>query len=347
MQINPSVPGLLPTVPTTINSPAGQNTGAASDSSARTDNVNLNSSVSTKYKSPEAVLKNFDAETVIKNVSSFIERAVDRARASGASETEIARIREQSLAGMEKGFKDAQDIIKGLGLMSDELTSVLDGAKKTIREMVENSKSVQSKVVESATALMAKSKQVTNDFSFTLKTRDGDVVTISASQQKSASMAAMAARSNDSKMLAAMWETNSSEAFSFSVKGDLNMEEMKAIEALLKDIGKIADKFFSGRYEQAFEKAQSLQLDSNTLASMSMNMTQTKAVAQYNSVSSGGARSEWMAPIREYAQALADVQRNQPEVLAKPAWLDALNSHPKKNSAMIDFARSLMPMMIR
>ncbi|WLD59588.1 DUF5610 domain-containing protein [Salinispirillum sp. LH 10-3-1] len=347
MQINPSVPGLLPTVPTTINNPAGQNTGAASDSSTRADNVNLNSSVSTKYNSPEAVLKNFDADTVIKNVSSFIERAVDRARASGASEAEVAKIREKSLAGMEKGFKDAQDIIKGLGLMSDELTSVLDGAKKSIRDMVENGKSVQSKVVESATAMMAKSKQVTNDFSFTLKTREGDVVTISASQQKSASMAALGSRNGDSQLLAAMWETNSSEAFSFSVKGDLNVEEMKAIEALLKDIGKIADKFFSGRYEQAFEKAKGLQLDSNTLASMSMNMTQTKAVAQYNSVSSGGARSEWMAPIREYAQALADLQRNQPEVLAKPAWLDALNSHPKKNSAMIDFARALMPMMAR
>lgn len=347
MQINPSVPGFLPTVPTNVNSPAGQNAGAASDSSARADKVNLNSSVSTKYNTPEAVLKNFDAETVIKNVSSFIDRAVERARAAGATDAELVRIREQSLAGMEKGFKDAQDIIKGLGLMSDELTSVLDNAKKTIREMVESGKSINAKVVESATAVMAKSKQVTNDFSFTLKTREGDVITINASQQKSASMAAMSANNNGAKMLAAMWETNSSEQFSFSVKGDLNADELRAIEALLKDIGKIADKFFSGRYEQAFEKAKALQLDSSTLASMSMNMTQTKAVAEYNAVSSGGARSEWMAPIREYAQALADMQRKQPEVLARPAWLDALNSHPKKNSAMIDFAKALMPMMVR
>ncbi|MFY0665625.1 MAG: DUF5610 domain-containing protein [Natronospirillum sp.] len=347
MQINPLVPGLLPTVPSSTNNPAGQNTGAASDPSTRADKVDLNSTVATKYTSPEAVVKNFDAETVIKNVSSFIDRAVERARAAGATDAELVNIREKSLAGMEKGFNDAQDIIKGLGLMSDELTAVLDNAKKSIREMVESGKSVDSKVVESSTAMMAKSKQVTNDFSFTLKTREGDVITISAAQQKSASMAAMASNNGDSQMLAAMWETNSSESFSFSVKGDLNMEEMKAIEALLKDIGKIADKFFSGRYEQAFDKAKELQLDSNTLASMSMNMTQTKAVAQYNSVSSGGARSEWMAPIREYAQALADLQRNQPEVLAKPAWLDALNSHPKKNSAMIDFARALMPMMAR
>lgn len=345
MQINPSVPGLLPLVPTSTNSPAGQSTGAAGDSSARADKVDLNSTVATKYTSPEAVVKNFDAETVIKNVSSFIDRAVERARAAGATDAELVTIREKSLAGMEKGFNDAQDIIKGLGLMSDELTSVLDNAKKAIREMVESGQSGNN-VTEASTAMMAKRKQVTNDFSFTLKTREGDVITISAAQQKSSSMAAMASNNGDSQMLAALWETNSSESFSLSVEGDLNMEEMKAIEALLKDIGKIADKFFSGRYEQAFDKAKELQLDNNTLASMSMNMTQTKAVAQYNSVSSGGARSEWMAPIREYAQALADLQRNEPEVLAKPAWLDALNSHPKKNSAMIDFARALMPMMI-
>lgn len=344
MQISTPMTGVMPIGASQVNQAANKPVPADPSGTSRPDRdtVNLNSSVSTKYTSPEAVVKNFDAETVIKNVASFIQRSMAMAKANGATEGELTRIREQSLAGMERGIKDAAGIIDGLGLMSGELTDILANTKAAIREMVESGQAAESMRADQVKSVQAAGKQVNNDFSFTLKTKEGDVITINAAQMKSSSMAVAQGNSGGAQALAAVWESNSSQAFSFTVQGDLSSEELKAIESLLKDIGRIADKFFSGKYEQAFEKAKSLKLDSNTLASMSMNMTQTKAVSQYSAVSSG---SDWMAPIREYGQALAEAQKRDPQFLMKPAWLDALSAHPKQKSAMLDFARSIMPMM--
>lgn len=344
MQISTPMTGMVPIGASQVGQASNKPAVADTPNKAQSgrDTVNLNSSVSTKYNSPEAVVQNFDADTVIKNVASFIQRSMAMAKANGATEGELTRIREQSLAGMERGIKDAAGIIDGLGLMSDELTDVLANTKAAIREMVETGQSADALRSSQAGSVQAAGQQVNNDFSFNLKTKEGDVITISAAQMQSSSMAVAKGNSVDAQALAAVWESNNSQSFSFSVQGDLSSEELKAIENLLKDIGRIADKFFSGKYEQAFEKAQSLNLDSNTLASMSMNMTQTKAVAQYSAMSSG---SDWMSPIREYGQALAEAQRKDPEFLVKPAWLDALSAHPKKNSAMLDFAKAIMPMM--
>lgn len=320
----------------------------------KSDKVDLNSSVTSKYSSAEEVLKNFDPQAVVDNVSGPIEQAIKRAAAGGASEDELNKMRADAEKGINKGFDDAQDIIRGLGLMSDDLGGVIDGAKDDIMsrlaafgEGIADLPGSDAAQNVSATGMSAMQGRQ-DSFSFSVTTAEGDVVTINAGRQQSMEMEILEQNADDAKTLQTSWQDQWSQSFSLTVDGDLNAEEMEAIEALMEKVGQVADTFFDGQYEAAFEKAEKLGLNSDALASMDLDMTQkTVAVAEYSAMSSGqmgggqAARNDWVNPIKQYAQGLADLQNGQSDMLAPDAWLEALSSHPKQNSSMIGFAESL------
>lgn len=327
----------------------GQNRTEGKGSS---DRVSLGSSVQSRFDSPEQVLKNFDPQAVVDNVSSVLERALQRAAAQGASEEELQSMKEAAQKGVDKGFSDAQDIIKGLGLMSDELGSVIGEAREGIRTRLDDFSQGLADLVSNQAAStvqssrMAASQSQQNSFSFSVTTAEGDVVTINAARRDSQALELVKSQDENGQQLAAQWLDEQGEQFTFTVDGDLNDEETAAIEALLKDVGKVADKFYSGNYEAAFDKAERLDVDGNTLVSMSLNMTQkTVAVAEYSAMASGeqgkGA-ADWVMPIKQYAQALGDLQRNQSDLLDPSALLDTLSAHPKQKSSMLEFAQSML-----
>lgn len=350
----PAASSLLPAQGNQI----GQNKPDAQDSrntfNIHSDKVDLNSSVTSKYGSASEVLKNFDPQAVVDNVSGPLEQAMKRAAAGGASEEELNNMRAAAEKGVNQGFSDAQDIIRGLGLMSDDLAGVINGAKDDIMsrlaafgEGLSDLPGADTAQNVAATGMRAmQSRQ--DSFSFSVTTAEGDVVTINAGRQQSMELEMLEQNSENAQSLTASWQDQWSQSFSMTVDGDLNDEEMAAIEALMEKVSDVADTFFSGQYEAAFEKAQKLGLNSDALASMDLDLTQkTVAVAEYSAMSSGqmgsgqNARNDWVMPIKQYAQGLADLQNSQSSLLAPDAWLEALSNHPKQNSAMIDFAESV------
>ncbi|TGG95715.1 hypothetical protein E4656_04710 [Natronospirillum operosum] len=329
----------------------GQNRNTAESA----DKVTLGNGIQSRYDSPDQVLKNFDPQAVVDNVSSVIERALERAAAQGASQEELASMKEAAQKGIDKGFSDAQDIIKGLGLMSDELGAVIDDARAGINTRLDDFaqgladlvSTQAAQGVESARFAGASSRQ--DSFSFSVTTAEGDVVTISAARSQSQSLELIQSQGENARELAATWQDRQGEQFSLMVEGDLSDEEMAAIESLLEEVGQIADKFYSGQYEAAFDKAQRLDLEGDALVSMSLNMTQkTMAVAQYSSMAAmgdemtGGRAEDWMMPIRQYGQALSDLQRNQGDHWNSKSLIEALNAHPKQKPEQQNFAEVLL-----
>lgn len=312
--------------------------------------VNLSSSVQSKYDAPEQVLQNFDPNAVVEKVTGVLEQALKRAAANGASPEELEKMQAAAQKGIDKGFAEAQDIIKGLGLMSDELATTIDSARDGIRDrlgdftsqLIEGAVASGSAAVEASAVRAERSEQ--NSFAFSVTTADGDVVTINASREQSSRFEALDKQTDSARELMVSWQDERAERFTFSVEGDLDESELDAIEALMAKVGTVADTFFSGQYEAAFEKAERLELGGDALVSMSLNMTQkTMAVAEYSAMSAGSsgrpnASAEWLMPIKQYAQGLGELQRSQPDLLDGSAWLDMLQAHPKQNAAMIDFA---------
>lgn len=90
--------------------------------------------------------------------------------------------------------------------------------------------------------------------------------------------------------------TQFEEHFGFSVEGHLNEQELQAIYDVFAKVDDLANHFYAGDIEKAFEKAQELNIDFNQIGSLNVNMTQTELKAvQYQ-----------QAAMAEYARAQRD-----------------------------------------
>lgn len=77
-------------------------------------------------------------------------------------------------------------------------------------------------------------------------------------------------------------------SFSFSVKGELDEDELKAIGQLVADTNELAEEFFNGDIETAFKQALELGYDEQELSSFALQLTKvenTQVIKAYETVS--------------------------------------------------------------
>ncbi len=125
-------------------------------------------------------------------------------------------------------------------------------------------------------------------FSLDLTTKEGDKVTINFNHA-SAFEASLGATSDGRGNSAAVFNISRAESnqFQFSVEGDLNEDELDAIHNLIQDVSLIADDFFGGDVQAAFERASEYRMDTSQLGSMELHMSRSEqytAAAAYQSV---------------------------------------------------------------
>ncbi|QKI88501.1 hypothetical protein [Thiomicrorhabdus xiamenensis] len=82
------------------------------------------------------------------------------------------------------------------------------------------------------------------------------------------------------------------ERFAFSVQGELNLDELKAVFEVFDQVDAIANQFYGGNLEQALQSAQTLKMDFGQLQSMQLNLTQS---ASYSSLQQQAAIAEYGA----------------------------------------------------
>lgn len=120
--------------------------------------------------------------------------------------------------------------------------------------------------------------------SIEIKTQDGDIVTINLQRSSSINTAEFAYSNSGTN--AEGFATNVDKSFSleFSVQGNLDEDELKSINKLLKNIESVADKFEYGSLNAALAKASKLKFDATEIASFSasfQSQKQYKAVELY------------------------------------------------------------------
>lgn len=129
-------------------------------------------------------------------------------------------------------------------------------------------------------------------FALELRTKEGDRVTITF-DHASAFQASFGATRDGSGNSAAVYNVSRAErsSFQFSIQGDLNDDELNAIHNLIQDVSMIADDFFSGDLQSAFDQASEFRMDRSQLASMSLELKQSMqytAAAAYQQVQQAG-----------------------------------------------------------
>lgn len=280
---------------------------------------NTNSPVSSSSSESSQSSSFFDADEVAKNVLTFVDRAIGAAKSRGASSDKLDEMMLQARTGIEKGFSQAREELGEIGMMNDSLSESIDKSYsmigKGLDKIQDNLSSPnlsafgQTQAVQGAAATYQAQVDysLSKESSLSIRTRDGDEVNISFAditrfQQSHTQTAAYASYSNSggsgdgsqgsSEGFAGLYQQEDSMSyyrslgFSFSVDGDLDEGEQEAITKLVQDIAELADEFFNGDLDKAWEKAQELGFDSSELSGFSLSMQRTEQISVRESYSS-------------------------------------------------------------
>lgn len=222
----------------------------------------------------------------------FIERRLTMDAAEGATQEQLQSRLDAGLEGFKKGFADAAEQLKALSMFSPEVEADVADTYKQVLEGVDalRAKFIAGTTVPSTTQksdpAIAAPSAVNNiaiqqglyeyaearDFKFELVTKEGDKVSIHASSSLGVSVAA----SRDSNGVSVNGSKSSASNFDLSIEGDLNENELNAINELLGRVDKLAGQFYAGNLDEVFDKAVRLGYDDQQIASYALNLSQVQ-----------------------------------------------------------------------
>ncbi len=206
-----------------------------------------------------------------------------------------AALMAQAREGIEQGFAEAKDILDSLdalnGKVKEDIDSSYDLIQQGLGRLAEqinaalpddsdfaDSDSADSEMsvdrVQQASLQSSYSREENTQVKIT--TRDGDEVLINLFKQQSAQLTQNVSRNEEGETyrnsIGASRSISASTGLSYQVQGDLDEDEQKAIDDLLKEVAKVSDSFFSGNVQKAFNHAMKMDFDSEELTRFSLNM---------------------------------------------------------------------------
>ncbi|MGS2718166.1 DUF5610 domain-containing protein [Eionea flava] len=110
-------------------------------------------------------------------------------------------------------------------------------------------------------------------FSFSLTTAEGDEITITADRSSHLSNASYQGASNNLDIQA----SSSHQQFTFQVDGDLNKEEVTAINDLLTQVMSLSEQFYRGDVGAAYQSALEMNYDSSEITAYALQLTQVES----------------------------------------------------------------------
>ena len=251
------------------------------------------------------------SRTIARNVLSFVRQELREARSNGATEQQLQGLLDQAREGIEQGFTSAKEALQNRFNYEPRLEQQIERALRKIQaglERLDNrfSPNTDSGVAEksvNANKLSAdegaspisqqtistaqlnliefsktKSIQRSSSFDLSIKTQEGDTVTLSIEKFFNKQVSKEAVINDDGFTVNIDKQVERGKEISYQVSGDINEQEQAAIDALIKKIDRLSDKFYSGNLAGAFQKATRIGIDSEQLANFSLNLQSSKIV---------------------------------------------------------------------
>jgi hypothetical protein len=240
----------------------------------------------------------FSPEKIAERISNFVAQGLQNARNEGRSEAEIQQKYEAAVAGVQKGFDEAREILGNLNFLTDDISSMIDNTEDLTFKALDGINPANSSNTPSISAYQTQAAAVerfasAETFSLDLKTQDGDTVKIVFANQSQQS-SAFAYSEDDSGNYSALYQLSQSQSssFQFQVQGDLDEGELAAITNLISDVTEISNEFFNGDVQKAFDSASQFQLDKSELSSINLQLTKSQeysAASSYRTVQNNSA----------------------------------------------------------
>lgn len=267
----------------------------------------------------------FAPAKVAERILGFIGGRLESQKASGADTTELQKMYDQAVKGVEQGFAEARKILDGMGVLAGNIAADIDKTYNLIQTgLADMAERLFPKSTDIAPALPANASRFeaqSQSFDLSVTTREGDRLRISVAQAS----ASMSSGQVDASGASAQGERIQVGGWQVEIEGDLNDQEREALTKLLGQVQELSDQFYSGDYMGAFDRALELNLDGSQLASMSLNLTQTsmRQVSEtYGRVAGAEAPSSAVnTDLRDYAAGLLEALRQSNELTSSPSDL--------------------------
>ncbi|WP_334021853.1 DUF5610 domain-containing protein [Alteromonas sp. S015] len=297
----------------------------------------------------------FDFEKVARNVLKFVGGVIRGAANDGASEEKLNSLFSQAREGVMRGFEMAEKDLAGF--MNEEIEQGILKSRDLIDTGINDLENEifgrQQPNAVSFSSLNAIAGSDERSGSLVIRTKDGDEVTFSfeslrsfqASQQRSfrvqesQEQRSGSGEPSENSFAASFTEKTSYQYYersgiSFSLKGELDEDELKSIADLVGQVQDLADTFYNGDIDKAFEEALSLGFDDKELVGYALQLnrtTQTEVlktyenIQHYNEEKSDNAKfGNVVSPIAQYLEKMMDTFANAESTLGSNEDYNAL-----------------------
>lgn len=217
-------------------------------------------------------------EETARNILKHVQTGLNQLRAQGADAGRLEERLQAAREGIAKGYAEATDILKGLGMLDDDMQGQIDQGRSLVDQGLEElSLGLQQPQSAYRLSSASASLSVANQLSLQVLTREGDRVTVSFSQSQSS---AAAVSSQGFSLMA-----SAQQSWQMEVAGDLSPAETEALSALFNDVQSLSERFFAGDIGSALESAMTLGYDGSQLAALSLNLTQRTTITSTSAYS--------------------------------------------------------------
>ena len=239
----------------------------------------------------------FTPEKVSERILGFVSNRILSEDDTDKQNELMAKARE----GIEQGFAEAREILESLSVLNGKVKEDVDSTYNLIQQGLDRlDKEVNGILIEDAIAneqdenVPSRIQQASMQSSFSrdestkieITTNDGDKILIDLFRQQSAQSSQRFMQNEDGSVFSQSRSISASTGISYQVQGELDEDEQKAIDDLLKDVAKVSDRFFSGNVQQAFKKAMDMDFDSKELTRFSLDLsyqeTRSTAISTYS-----------------------------------------------------------------
>ena len=157
-----------------------------------------------------------------------------------------------------------------------------------------------------------------------IETREGDIITLEFNRRAGRSQVLDTQFGAGGESASGAKLRYVDQSLRYTLQGDLNEEEQAAIDGLVRDAARVAERFFAGHGAAAFQQALQLALDPEVLSGFSMSLEKTSvklALGSYHAVAALGEGGVSIPPA-EAGEVLAEVGELAQSAQQTPAVAD-------------------------
>ena len=265
----------------------------------------------------------FSPEKVAQRIMSHVGNYMEKLQKNGANDERLAAVFDTAKEAVQKGMDDAKEKLDALGWLVNG--GVQEGIEETQSLLDEGFEALRQTFFEPADVNAASQVSMASEMSYRredysqiqMTTQEGDVVKLNLYSLNASSQGESASMSENGLTYSRYESSSQSFAFDFSVEGDLNDDELAAIQDMMKSVGKVSDLFYDGDVAGALQKGFDMGFDASQLASFSMSLQTSQTMKTSQAVSAYGQNSGMRSiqePLGEYRQALEEAVNKTSEL---------------------------------